>query len=342
MTDMKKIFKNIYNRDMTSDTNGRIYYFDNLKFILIFLVVLGHFLDPLTGKSNYAKGLWLFIYFFHMPLFIFVSGYFAKNSIKKKNKEKVFIFLILYVILSFLLFCVSKFICNENVKLSILKVKSIPWYLLAMAVWYSLSMAFQNANKKSLLIITIALALIIGYDKEFGDYMAISRIIVFYPFFLLGMMAEKEKLDRYVINNKFKLLLSILLIIIAILFVLFVDKLYFLKPLTTARNSYFSLSDNIENYGILFRGLWYIISCLISIIVMMAVPRGKAFFSKFGERTLAVYFWHAIVVKIVMHYNINWGVKEYIVLSLIVTFILSFKVFSLPIERINKIKISEK
>ena len=38
----------------------RIYKFDNLKFLLIFLVVLGHFIDFYTGNSNVLK--MIFIY----------------------------------------------------------------------------------------------------------------------------------------------------------------------------------------------------------------------------------------------------------------------------------------
>ena len=52
----------------------RIAYWDNLKGILIALVVLGH-----TGTALGDK--WLsVIYAFHMPLFVFVSGYFSRKK----------------------------------------------------------------------------------------------------------------------------------------------------------------------------------------------------------------------------------------------------------------------
>ena len=57
----------------------RDYFFDNLKAVLIFLVVLGHFLLPIHGESVLVVVKRL-IYVFHMPLFVFVSGYFAKCS----------------------------------------------------------------------------------------------------------------------------------------------------------------------------------------------------------------------------------------------------------------------
>ena len=55
----------------------RLYGYDNVKFILIFLVVLGHLLEisnPFPGKDVLYK----LIYSCHMPVFIFISGFFAK------------------------------------------------------------------------------------------------------------------------------------------------------------------------------------------------------------------------------------------------------------------------
>lgn len=52
-------------------------YFDNLKFILILLVVVGHLIEPFNGEAAMGA-IYQFIYSFHMPLFIFAAGYFAK------------------------------------------------------------------------------------------------------------------------------------------------------------------------------------------------------------------------------------------------------------------------
>lgn len=63
----------------------RDYSFDYLKGFLIFLVVLGHcpaFLLYKDINMVYNDPLFVFIYSFHMPLFVFVSGYFFA---KKKN-----------------------------------------------------------------------------------------------------------------------------------------------------------------------------------------------------------------------------------------------------------------
>ena len=55
----------------------RDYRIDNTKGILIILVVIGHFLLPVASTRFTTNSLYL-IYTFHMPCFIFISGYLAK------------------------------------------------------------------------------------------------------------------------------------------------------------------------------------------------------------------------------------------------------------------------
>jgi len=42
----------LYDKNATSDDKGRLYCFDNVKFILIFLVVLAHTLSPRAGRND--------------------------------------------------------------------------------------------------------------------------------------------------------------------------------------------------------------------------------------------------------------------------------------------------
>ena len=81
----------------------RDYFFDNLKAVLIFLVVLGHFLLPIHGESVLVVVKRL-IYVFHMPLFVFVSGYFAKKIYKngQYNFKKL-----LYLIKAYIIFVIA-------------------------------------------------------------------------------------------------------------------------------------------------------------------------------------------------------------------------------------------
>ena len=79
---------------MTNDEKlkNNNYFIDNLKVILIFLVVFGHLIERYIDTNSTLLGVYMFIYIFHMPLFVFVSGFLSKNIYKSRK-----IFFILYI-----------------------------------------------------------------------------------------------------------------------------------------------------------------------------------------------------------------------------------------------------
>ena len=88
------------NQQPTSVVSTRNYHIDNIKGLLILLVVCGHLLSYLQDmNSTFAIGVRTFIYFFHMPGFIFMSGYLAKGFLKKEYKgEKLLSYAWLYLL----------------------------------------------------------------------------------------------------------------------------------------------------------------------------------------------------------------------------------------------------
>ena len=81
----------------------RIYLYDNVKCLAIFLVVIGHAINFLTDYdgNNLEKSMYSLIYAFHMPLFIFISGLFVKpmNEETKFPKYKVLSFVLIGIVL---------------------------------------------------------------------------------------------------------------------------------------------------------------------------------------------------------------------------------------------------
>ena len=99
---MIKLIKHVYYPEAYSNEKSegkRNYYIDNLKFILITLVVVGHFAIKMTYMAP-IQSLLYFIYLFHMPCFIFVSGFLAKriNAGGKLRIDKILGMLWLYFI----------------------------------------------------------------------------------------------------------------------------------------------------------------------------------------------------------------------------------------------------
>ena len=335
------ILKKIYNSKKLQSETGREYYFDNLKFLLIFLVVLGHFAELIMRKSEIAKTTWMIIYSFHMPLFIFVSGFFAKNAVKNRNYNKSIMFFILYFIMKTVIFIVDKS-CGLNPNYNFTKINSIQWYIFAMGAWYLISILLRNANKKIIFMLSVFFALIIGFDKNIGDIWGVSRILVFYPFFLLGLNINNDKLFKIVKNKGTKIIAPIYLIILVLIFVLFIDKIYLVRPILTGRNPYSSLNNSIEQFGVLIRMCWYIVATFTGICIMSLVPKGKTIITNLGQRTISVYFYHAIIIRIFSNLEINYRMYEGLILSIFMVLIFSIKCFAIPLEKLLKINLLEK
>ena len=65
----------------------RIEYLDFLKFFAIFSVLVGHSTEQMSANLFWDHPLWEFIYSYHMPLFMFLCGFFFRSSLKKPFGE---------------------------------------------------------------------------------------------------------------------------------------------------------------------------------------------------------------------------------------------------------------
>lgn len=76
-------------------TKGRNLFIDNVKAFTIILVVIGHCIQYGSGNAYldnadyFDNQLFSFIYSFHMPLFMLISGYLFNFSLKKRTYSKV-------------------------------------------------------------------------------------------------------------------------------------------------------------------------------------------------------------------------------------------------------------
>ena len=181
---------------------------DNLKCVLIVMVVLGHCIETFIDDSYMFRRMWLMIYGIHMPLFIFITGLFAKGAIenREKLKNKVYFFIKMYFIYKVLLMLVRLILTGEG-RFSLLNESSIPWYMLAMVIYLIVTYLARNIKPSYLLTLSIILACVIGYDRDIGDFLVLARAINFYPFFLMGYYAKTDM--KIFESNAIKKILSI-------------------------------------------------------------------------------------------------------------------------------------
>ena len=75
----------------------RDYRIDGIKWLLIVLVTFGHVIEPALSNPI-ANKLYSIIYIFHMPLFVFISGYYANVKDKEKLISKGFMLLEMFLL----------------------------------------------------------------------------------------------------------------------------------------------------------------------------------------------------------------------------------------------------
>lgn len=321
-----------------SSFKNRINLWDNIKFLLIVLVVIGHFADALINDSNAFKSLYVFIYAFHMPLFIFISGLFFKP---KDITSKCLMYISIGFALKITNFLVKYFL-GLNPSFSILSDGGIPWFMFAIAIFTLLAYILRNHNKTYILFFSILLACFAGYDKEIGDFLYLSRVIIFFPFYWLGTMIEQNRILE--VKEKYNKLLFVFGIIILILWaylcLVHLDLIYNLRHLFTGRN-YFS--NVVYQYGPFARLLCYFISTILSIAIIGIVPnKNMKNVTNCGKKTIQVFFWHyPIIYTIFTIFNFDilcdnmYGKLIFLEIAILVAIFLSNKIFSFPTKQIS-------
>ena len=172
------------------ETKRRHRGYDNIRGILIILVVFGHFLELCPGAVA-SNPVYLLIYSFHMPAFLFLSGLFSKYD--PHNMLKLALLYLLFQLL-YRLFAAT--VLGYSSALSPYPLLITPYWLL----WYlpvllccqcllPLWIKLKQSSKLVLIFLSVIAALVSGYFPPIGYPFTLSRFIVFLPFFLAGKLA---------------------------------------------------------------------------------------------------------------------------------------------------------
>ena len=66
---------------------NRIFYIDAIKAVLMFLVIWGHVIQYTNITENLDNDIAAFIYSFHMPMFMMMSGMFFNKQLKNSLSQ---------------------------------------------------------------------------------------------------------------------------------------------------------------------------------------------------------------------------------------------------------------
>lgn len=312
---------------------------DNLKFILIVLVVLGHFINIRDSVTYHS--IFIFIYSFHMPLFLFLAGLFHKN---RGVWKKAIAFLAIYVLYELAIFGTKKAFGVKRAKLDFFSESAAPWFMLALCVYVILGYFLYDFMKKKtvpwiILSVFVVFSCIAGYIPAIGSFLSLAKIIHFFPFFLLGMIMDREYLEKMAADRKLKPWGAAVLLLWIFLCFAIMEKVYLFRPFFVAKESYPEYAGSL---GALWKLAAYAISVVTGWALIMITPAKEIRpITLWGSRTIQVYFWHKLVLYVFKYTDLDkWFYQDgphkllWMAVAVSVACVLSLWIFRYPTELI--------
>ena len=263
------------------------YLIDNIKVLLIFLVVFNHIIAfRLVKVDVVVQYIWYAITIFHMPAFVFISGYLSKKpqSVMKNVKN-----LLIPYILGYTLTWYSHIWIGRSMDYELLRPSgTVMWYVLALFVY---RLTIEALGKiRCIVPISIIIALWAGTRPEFTTYLSSSRIVVFFPFFVAGYLWKSDYIRAV---RKFK---GKWVLIPISAFLLYAIPNYMISnnmPVDIFRGNHSYEVCGLDTAdGVIIRLLMYLVSFIVIYTMMALLPQMKLPFTYIGRNTMGIYFFH--------------------------------------------------
>lgn len=261
----------------------REYGFDNIRCILIFLVVFAHFLEPYTAKNP----LYRMIYTFHMPVFAFISGWlghFRPRSLLC-SAGIYFLFQLLYRAMECALL-------GTGFKPDLLTPYWILWYLPFLIFCRLLLPLLDRYPRFPFWGVSILLSLAAGLVPAIGYPLTLSRFFVFLPYFILGHTLRTRK---FRFPGKLLWFPTCAAALLSLCFALG----------DIPVRAFYGASAYFPGYGPLLRAGLYLPGtawCFVFLALAQQWTAKLPWISRIGGSTLPVYLLHGFAVKLIARF----------------------------------------
>ena len=293
---------------------------ENIKVLLIFLVVFNHITAfQLVKVDVIVRYVWYAITIFHMPAFVFMSGYLSKKpqDVLKNVKNLLIPYILGYSLTWYAYTWLGRSMDYELLRPS----GTVMWYVLALFIY---RLTIEALGKVRFIVpLSIVFALWAGTRPEFTTYLSSSRIVVFFPFFVAGYL---WKSDYTKIVRKFKgkwVLIPISgLLLYAIPNFMIANEI----PIDIFRGNHtYQLSGMDDITGMLIRLLMYLVSFVLVLTFLALIPDVKLPVTFIGRNTMGIYFFHypiMIVLNGLLLLSIPQMLNVWVLLGVSVLFVL--------------------
>ena len=264
---------------------------DNAKMVLVTIVVVGHMI-VLVPPGDEQSHTYDFIYYFHIPAFVLVTGYLSKSFryTRRHLWALVTTMVVPYIVFSWLMIHWRELLDQVPPDLEwFLNPRWPMWYLAAMVMW---RLATPVLRWHPVMVpVSVAISLLAGLSNH--ETFDINRVLGFLPFFVLGLHLKPEHLA--VLRRRGAWVAGI----VGMLFIWWLagrtdglwatQFLYFRAP-------YAELGVG-DAEGMWIRARLIVVALIGSAAVLTLVPHRRSFLTRMGAWSLVVYLCHGFVVR---------------------------------------------
>ena len=273
---------------------GRDKFWDSLKFLLIIFVVYGHTIETFAPDGSYHRAMYNFIYSFHMPFFMFVSGRFSQIRDKRKYRRGIARLTETYLVFQ-LIRCLNVWHLGGNLELleCLFYPKGTLWYIAYLIIYriiiYALPVKTLHSYLWTLLLGSFALSILWG----FVPIVAGQKFFIYLPYFLMGLYSVKFDVKKFCWHIPFLMaILGLLAFFMSIYF--FVN--FNIGYVIYCSTPYYNSDPYLPSFVLLFaRCVMYIYAFMIGLLLMRIVLVVDIF-PKYGSKTLFIYMYHTFIV----------------------------------------------
>ena len=269
-------------------------FWDSLKFVLIFFVVYGHMIETYAPNDSFNRAMYNFIYTFHMPFFMYISGLFSQINDRAKYRRGILMILETYIVFQ-LIRCIKPILNGGTFFLDyhLLYPKGTLWYLAYLVVYrlfiYYMPKKCLDRHSIIILISSFVLGLLWGFLPQNN----FEKIISFFPYFLMGYYSVR--IDIKGIVKKLPLTMAVLGLVFIFAIIYFAINYHIGYVIYYVDSYYWTDPALAPGVFCLLRVTAYI-SCIIISVFIMRIVLYKTVFPEYGSKTLFIYMYHTFIV----------------------------------------------
>ncbi|MEU8305273.1 acyltransferase family protein [Actinomadura sp. NPDC048955] len=278
-------------------SRARDAYFDNAKFFTAVLVVVGHFWSQF-GDSRAAHAAYVVLYAFHMPVFVFISGYFARGFMRSTDKFRSVLPTLVVPYVIFILLYRAQLILINGVpfRLSeLFRPHFLMWFLVALVFWRLSAPLWGHLRHP--VAVSVAFALV-GGSWAFTADSTLSRTAGLLPLFVLGLTVDPEHVRR--LRGRWARWAGFA-VLAAALPVAYVWELGTVVPKIDSGLLYWNQGYDAMGFGTAEGMMWRFVALAFAVLLgaafLACIPRGRSWYTEMGTRTMYVYLLHGLVMK---------------------------------------------